>query len=210
MATYAQLKARIIEEMVRSDLEDTYASALATHIERACEFFSDERFWFNALVTTATTETGTATVDVPSNMRRVDRVTIPALDVEVREVLLTQLCDGDETSIPGEYAYNNDTLQFFPVPDAVYTLRLVGLAQIDAPSADDDANAWTTEAYDLIVARAKMTLYRDLFRDPEGVQMQLGALQEALSRLKRETARRLETPLRAHDYMRATFNITTG
>lgn len=210
MATYADLKDRIVTELVRDDLNDTYAGSLTTHIARACEYFSDEKFWFNAIVATASTASGVATVSVPASVRRVERVTIPALGIEVREVGLTDLCDRTDRSVPWEYSYYNDTLQFYPVPDAVYSLRLVGLAQIDAPVDDTDENAWTEEAYDLITARVKMTLCRDLFRDPDAVQMHIGAVQEALSRLKRETAQRLETPLRANDYRRAIFDMMIG
>jgi len=210
MATYAELKTRIVTEMVRSDLDDTLATQLATHIARACEYFSDERFWFNAIVTTTPTVSGTATVSVPATVRRVDRVSIPALGTDLREVALSALDDGDTQAMPSEYAYSGDSLQFYPIPDQAYTLRLVGIAQINAPSDDTDENAWTDEAQDLIVARTKMTLFRDQFRDPEGAQMAMGAVQEALARLKRETARRLETPLRANGYGFGRFNWRTG
>lgn len=210
MATYAELKTRIVTEMVRSDLETTLATQLATHIARACEYFADERFWFNAAIATVNTTAGVQSVNVPASMRRVDRVSIPAYDTNLAEVILTALDDEDTQAIPSEYAYYNNQLYFTPIPDAVYSLRLVGLAQIDAPVNDNDQNVWTTEAQDLIVARAKMTLYRDQFRDPEGAQMALGATQEALDRLKRETARRLETPLRPVGWGTSGFNWKTG
>lgn len=209
MATYAQIKSRIVAEMVRDDLNDTYADLLVTHIERACEYFSDERFWFNAIVASAETVAGVATVDVPATVRRVDRVSIPAYSLDLLEAQLAQIDDSSVQSIPAWYAYNNDSLQFQPIPDAAYALRIVGLRQIDAPTNDDDENEWTDEAQDLIVARVRFTLCRDLFRDPEGAQMALGAIKEALQRLKRETARRLETPLRSNR-QRSAFNWRTG
>ena len=210
MATYAKMKTRIVTEMVRSDLEDTLATQLTTHIARACEYFSDERFWFNAIVTTASTTASQQTVDVPATVRRVDRVSIPAYSTNLEEYTLAAIDDNDVESLPSRYAYHNDAIYLWPIPDAAYTLRIVGLSQINAPVDDTDENAWTDEAQDLIVARVKMTLYRDQFRDPEGAQMAMGAVQEALARLSRETARRLETPLRPAPFAGTRFNITTG
>lgn len=213
MATLGDLKTRIKTEMVRTDLDDELASTLALHIQRACEFFADERFWFNAYIGSLSTIPGSRTVDVPVSIRRVDRVSIPSLLVEVREVLLTEFPDFIASSIPQVYAYDNDALIMYPTPDQAYSLRLVGTKQIDAPVNDSDSNEWTNEAQDLIVARAKMTLYRDQFRDLEGVEIAKSATQEELTRLKRETARRLEIPLRPR-YPRFSrsdrINIYTG
>ena len=113
------------------------------------------------------------------------------------------------SGLPDRYAYYNDTLKLYPVPDAVYAMEITGLAQIAAPAADGDSSAWTNEAQDLIVARASFTLYRDQFRDTTGAQIAAGAAAEALGRLKRETARRLTTPLRAGRPRRG-FNINHG
>lgn len=211
MATLAEIKTRIIAETNRDDLADDLASQLILHIQRACEFFADEHFWFNAIVTTANTTPGSDLVAVPATVRRVERLTIPAQFAEVVEVQLGQIevLDGAQTALPWRYAYYNNQLKLWPIPDQAYTLQITGLAQIDAPAADGDSNAWTEEAQDLIVARASMTLYRDQFRDTDGVQLAASASKEALARLKRETGRRLRTPLRACA-PRQPFNINAG
>jgi len=206
MATLADLKTRIIAEMVRDDLSDDLASQLLIHIQRACEFYADEKFWFNSLVTTVATVASTQTVDVPATMRRVDRVTVPAYGTELIEVTLQDLDFGTEESLPRGYAYYNDALKLYPTPDAVYTLQLTGIAQVAAPALDADDSIWTDEAQDLIVARTKMTLYRGQFRDPEGTQLAIAEVQEVFNKLKRETARRLETKLRPRHRRRA-YNI---
>jgi hypothetical protein len=199
MATYAELKTRIITEMVRDDLSDDLATQLTTHIARACEYYANQRFWFNAIVTTVNTVANTATVAIPTTVRRIDRLTIPANYVELIESTLPDLDDVGHTTVgrPERYAYYNDYVRLYPVPDAIYTLRIYGTAQIAAPSSDSDTNVWTTEAQDLIVAHTKMTLSRDQFRDPEGTQLFMGAVQDSLTRLRRETAQRLRTQLRA-------------
>jgi hypothetical protein len=209
MPTLADLKTRIITEMQRDDLSDTLATQLLTHIQRACEYYSDERFWFNALIANVNTVASVATVTVPSTFRRVDRVTIPAYTQDLIEVALGDIPIETVNSIPRGYAYYNDTLRLYPVPDAVYTLELTGMAAIAAPALDADTNAWTNEAQDLIVARAKMTLFRAQFRDPEGTQLAIAETQEAFARLKRETSRRLATKLRALE-RKQPFDINVG
>lgn len=199
MATYAELKTRIIAEMVRDDLSDDLADQLTTHIARACEYYANQRFWFNDIVTTVNTVASTATVAIPSTVRRIDRLTIPANYTELIESTLPDLDDVDHpaTARPERYAYYNDYVRLYPVPDGVYTLRIYGIAQIAAPTSSSDTNVWTTEAQDLIVAHTKMTLSRDQFRDPDGTQLFMGAVQDALRRLQRETAQRQRTSLRA-------------
>ena len=85
MATLADLKTRIIAEMVRDDLADDLAAQLLIHIQRACEYYADELFWFNSLVASVNTVASTATVNIPVTFRRVDQVVIPAYYTELKE-----------------------------------------------------------------------------------------------------------------------------
>lgn len=213
MATLADLKTRIVTEMVRDDLLDDLAAQLQLHIQRACEHYADTRFWFNARVDWANTTPGSAFIDIPNSLRRVDRVTIPAQYVELQEFTLDGLePDGPSPSgRPERYAYYNDQLMLDPVPNALYTLRLIGLARIAPPASDGASNAWTNEAQDLIAARVKATLYRSQYRDPAGAELAMVDEREAYDRLRRETGKRLKTPRRAElSGSGRPFNITTG
>ena len=69
MATFADLKARITAEMKRDDLQDDTPNLLVKHIQDACEFYSDTKFWFNSILTTVTTTANVATVTIPSTVR---------------------------------------------------------------------------------------------------------------------------------------------
>lgn len=209
MATYAQMKARIASEMVRDDIASggDSESILETHIAQACEYYADRKFWFNSILTTATTSASTATVSIPATVRIVERVTIPAYDIQLREVILRKLDDDTDTGLPCRYSYYNNSLRFWPIPDQAYTLNIYGIAQVDAPSSDSDENIWTTEAYNLIVGHTKMTLARGLFRDTDGALLWQAEVQDALSRLQRETAKRLDTPLGGRS--RGRYRITS-
>lgn len=206
MTTLSDLKTRIIAETNRDDLSDTLATQLLTHIQRACEFYADEKFWFNSLVATTPTVASTQTIDIPATFRRVDQVTVPAYNLDLTEETLLNMPIYPVYALPDRYAYYNDQLTLYPIPDAVYTLELTGIAKVTAPALDADTSIWTNEAQDLIVARAKMTLYRGQFRDPEGTQLAIAEVQEVFNKLKRETARRLETKLRPR-MSRRPYNI---
>ena len=198
MATLGELKTRIVTEMDREDLSEEIPVVLAGHIDDAIEFFSDEKFYFNSLVTRADCTAATVTMAIPSGIRRIDKLTIPSVYIEVREITLAELerLQDGVFAQPRYYAYYNDEIRFWPVPDRAYTLEFTGLAQIAAPASDADSNVWTTTCAALITNRAKMTLARDVFRDPDGVQLYGSAANESLKRLKRETARRLVAPRR--------------
>lgn len=213
MATLGEIKTRIITELSRDDLNDTLADQLAIHIDRAIEHYGRLRFWFNAAVVTFTTTPGNPLTAIPSSLRRIDRLTIPANRVDLQEVILPEVDDVEAQTqgVPAFYAYQNDYVRLSPVPAAAYTLTAYGLARVDVPASDADSNVWTNEAQDLIVNHTKMTLCRDQFRDPEGAQMAMGATQDALTRLRRETAERLRAPVRARSdapWSRARFDWT--
>lgn len=213
MTTYTlgNLKTRVIAETDRDDmgageaLEDTLALCIA----RAIEHYAHEPFWFMRDSGTASTTSGTNYVTTPYAVRVPDMVSysaVPLMEVGIGDIEF--LTDSGQ---PTRWAPNGDRIYLWPIPDAVYSLDVFGSGQIDAPEDDNDETVWTNEAYDLIAARTRFLLYRDVFRDAEGVQFAGQAEQEALSKLRRETRRRNATPLRAigdEPYAaRSTYNI---
>lgn len=200
MVTFATQKTRIATEMTRADLAASGAleTLLEQHYQDAVEHYANEKFWFNSIRTTVNTVASTATVAVPSTVRAVERVRIDAYDSELIEVTLDKLSDySASVGIPTHYAYYNDNLRFHPVPDAIYTLTIYGVAKVAAPTTGSDDTIWTNEAAPLIRAHTKMTLYRSVFRDAEGTQLALAEVKDAHARLRRETAKRLLTPIQA-------------
>lgn len=199
MADLTALKLEIATELARDNIASggDLESTLLKHIQDACEYFSDTKFWFNSIVTSVNTVAGTQTVSIPSTVRIVERVTHPAHDTDLREVVIGALDDDSTQAAPCRYSYYNDSLRLYPIPDAIYTLNLYGIAAVAAPSSGTDSSIWTNQASRLIRARTKQTLCRGVFRDPEGAQLAQAEVSEELARLKRETARRLVAPLRA-------------
>ncbi|MGE5721542.1 MAG: hypothetical protein ACM3YM_03700 [Sphingomonadales bacterium] len=191
------LMSRIIDETDRDDLGSggALSNQLALCIERAIEFYSDEAFWFNRAAATATTANGSATVPLPSEIRAAD--TVSCNGCALRKVPVRDLEYRTESGRPSLWAMDGDAIRLWPTPDAAYPIGIYGVARIDPPGSDGAANAWTTEAQDLIAARTRFLLFRDVLRDGEGAQLAAQAEGEAIDRLRRETRRRAVTPLRS-------------
>lgn len=213
MATLAELKTRIRLETNKDDIAASgeAAQALTDALTRAVEYYSTEQFWFNRASGSTNTVAGTATIALPSGVR------YPTLAAYLQEPLIKTDLDKIEhlttTGLPQYWAENESLIQLYPVPDAVYAIKIYGLASTALPD-DAASNIWTSEALDLICARAKFILYRDIWRDMEGVQLAASAEGEALSRLRKETRRRGIAPLRSRGdepwSARSSFNINRG
>ena len=66
---------------------------------------------------------------------------------------------------PAEWAYFANQIRLYPIPDAAYPVRASRTTRI-ALVNDNDSNAWTNDAYDLIRSEAKLILARDTLHDP--------------------------------------------
>lgn len=209
MVAWSTQLTRIATEMTRTDLGSSGSlyTTLQQHYQDAVEFYANEKFWFNSIKTTVDTVASTQAVTVPATVQTVERLTIPAYGFELQEVTLAELPTSTGTAIPSHYCYYNDTLLLWPIPDAVYTLGVYGVAYVAAPTNTTDDTIWTNQAAPLIRAHTKMTLARGVFQDPEYTQLALAETKDALDTLKRETAKRLETPLRNPRRAGSRYNI---
>lgn len=190
MATLGELKARIISETNRDDLRagEELEATLGLSIARAIEHFSDESFWFNRERASAASSPGADFINLPYSVRVAQQV---ACEGEpLRKVPPDRIGSDTHSGRPRRWAESNDRILLSPTPDRAYGLTVSGVAQIDAPEDDSDENGWTREAQDLIAARTRFLLYRDVFRDFEGTQLAAQAEGEALAKLQRETRRR--------------------
>lgn len=194
MATYSDLKQRIVSEMTRDDLEDDLSALLETHIARAIEYYQGDQFWFN--YGSATVSASAAEVAMPATMRVIDSVRTPDGNLLTKVGLEEILASTATSGTPTHYAEFGDGIYVYPTPSSAVTLTLYGTKYITPPSTGTDSNAWTNAAQDLISSHTQTTLYREKFRDDNGVARARAATSDAYIRLKAETSRRNETPLR--------------
>jgi hypothetical protein len=97
---------------------------------------------------------------------------------------------------PTDYSQVNQTLHIWPTPNVAYPL-IMQVVQDVFPALDysDDtsSNEWTNIGAPLIKACVKKMLYRDQFRDQFGYQMAVSDENEAYSKLRGESNKRIGT-----------------
>lgn len=92
---------------------------------------------------------------------------------------------------PYEWAYFNRQIRLYPIPDRLYTVRMqINPYRLDPIVNAEDTNAWFTEAFDMIKARAKYILNKDTLKDAAMAAEALNDFQDAKDSLKAETSRR--------------------
>lgn len=213
MATLTELQTRIILDTNRDDLSGDLAQALTDSIADAVENYADELFWFNRKAGNVSTIASAATVALPSGMRIPQVVTYlgTALQKVPLDVIEAQYnASTPVTGVPSKWAEDEGTIHLYPTPDAVYTLATYGIAEIGVPASGAASNEWTTEAFRLILGEAKKILYRGPLRDAEGLQFANDEVEEALTKLRRETRRRGVASLVTDLPVPSAFNIVTG
>lgn len=202
MSTLAIMKARVADELARSDLTSQIAYAITDAIER----YQQDRFWFNesrdvTFPTVASQEyyTSSDNANIP-NLYAIDYV-VTTVGSNVHE--LKQLDPGEiellsdngtQTGEPYAYAYFQKKIRLYPVPNAVYTIRVAGHVKVAAPASDSEAdNVWMTDAERLIRSRAKYELAVHVLKDAEMAVAMTGAVTEAYDLLKGRTNRQVGT-----------------
>lgn len=191
MATLGDLKARIADELLKRNL----TAQISAHISRAIEFYAGRRWWFNTGRMTGAVVSGSEYSPLPTGTRLIDTVIVGSIilerrdssDIEEWETLAVS------TGQPTDYTVEGSNLRLYPRPDAAYGLVINGTFDLPALATDGDSNAWTNDAQDLIAARARMTLCRDVLRDPDGAALAASAVNEAETDLQMKTIRRLGT-----------------
>lgn len=177
--TYADLTARIADEISRSDLTSQIALATLS----AVAFYEKKRFYFNEMrsltfSTVAAQEFYTSSDAAGiAQLTAIDsvRITISTNDVYGLEPIDYDYLDAISQSStvdqgqPTNYAYFGRQFRLYPIPDDVWTIRVSGVKSLTALSSGTDSNAWTTvaDAEALIRARAKFDLYSNVIRDDD-------------------------------------------
>lgn len=97
----------------------------------------------------------------------------------------------DASGMPAHYCYFGQRLRLQPIPDRSYLIRLqVGPFRLADIQTSTDSNAWFTEAFDMVKARAKYQLYKDFLKDAALAAAALADFNEEQQALAAETSRR--------------------
>jgi hypothetical protein len=213
MATFAALKSEVAADLSRAvDYVNNavFTSQVENAVLDAIEMHSVERFWFNETRgATFSTVDGTANYTVTSAISGTSTDSTTIADFITLEYIQfaqsatskyrldwvdgTEMEDLQESATEGQpicYSYYDKQFWLYPIPDGVYTVRVAGHFLMEALSSDDDTNAWTTTARNLIRATARKFLYGRVVKDyPKAQVAELDEMRE-LERHRAETCRR--------------------
>jgi len=191
--------AEMADDMERSD-----STAFAAKVNAAIRHYQPRRFWFNesrsvTFDTVASTDIYSFTT-IGTEFYKIDGIYVTIAAGDVRELdrvdysYLERIASADTTTgEPDVYAYINRAIRLWRNPAAVYSTRILGHVKLAAPATDDEANnLWMTEAYDLIMSRAKAELYAHRYEDPNNAAVMQQAEASALNRLRGNTTDKVQ------------------
>jgi len=190
MSTFVQMRTVIADDLDRSDLTTQINRA----INRAILHYEKEPFWFKETVTTFATVDGTkkygTAQGIPSDIAEIDYLEIAITSNDERKITrrsyayLENIDASHFEGQPTDWAWYDDAIYLYPIPDGVYTINISYKKTYTTLSADADTNDWTTEAEDLIEARALWTLYARTLKNDEEANKYKGIELEALEALR--------------------------
>nr|WP_053944601.1 hypothetical protein [Bartonella ancashensis] len=100
-------------------------------------------------------------------------------------------CTNPLQGIPIFYTFWKQKIGLFPTPHSVETVRLYWVPfYLGKAEGMQNVSPWFIYAFDLIKARAKYELYKNILKDPEYAAVSFNDFQEQLQILRIETSRR--------------------
>lgn len=202
MATYADLQNRIADELGgRTDLlspsPNMTFSPIQLAIQDSVSFWENERFYFNeyrtagAFSTVVGQEFYTASdwADI-ATIWHIDKLSVlisgnryfmvPRTEQWMEDISINPSWSGQ----PVDYAYYNYQLRFYPIPNGVYPVNVLGTKKFTQLVNNADTNVWTNDAEPMIRATAKQYLYRDTILDDQKAASMGASAQQQFTSLK--------------------------
>lgn len=211
MSTYSQLQYRIADELggrveLLSPSTGEVLSPIQLAIQDAINFWANDRFYFNEYRTAGAFSTVVGQEFYTSadwadieTIQHIDKLSILIsgnryfMTGRTAQYMEDISINPSWSGQPIDYSYYNFQLRFYPIPNGVYPVNVLGTKLFSTLSGASDTNVWTTDAEALIRLTAKQYLYRDtILDDAKAAAMEAGANQQASS-LKGETFKKSAT-----------------
>jgi len=203
MATLADLKTRIADELARADL----TSQIALAIRSATDHYARQRFWFNEYTFTFNTVaeqefyTSSDSADI-GQMAMIDEVRITVNNSTYTLIrrdwgyLENIQSNSSYTGDPTDWVWYQEKIRLYPIPFTARAIQVSGVRKETASSLSGSTSGsgsgiWTNEGEALIRTRAKFELYADVIKDPEMAEVQKQRERDELKALTDETVQRV-------------------
>lgn len=191
MADLLDLQNSIADYLQRTDL----TAQITTAINRAIASYSTEDFWFTQTTgtfnTIASQESYTTADGVPSNIREITymRMTVGTSFYRMKQRQIQFIEDrnpNNNVGRPSDFCYYGQSIYFNPIPSGVFAMTLWYRKNYIPLSSSTDTNDFTTttEALNLIEAKALWWLNKYIIRDPQGAADNLEMEANALAILR--------------------------
>ena len=221
MATYLDMQTRIADELINDG--DISTAQIKNAIQSTIADYAGEGFWFNEATATLNTVANqelyssadlSAIPDIIKiiSLRIVNSGTYTTYINGITNDQIEDIQDGTLFGQPELYSRFANKIRLFPIPDAVYALKLSYISTLATLSADADTNAWMNEAEEVIRQGAKKRLATDILHSDEIAQRCAVMENKAYDGLRMENRnRRPQNFLRTElPLPRRGFNINSG
>lgn len=201
MATYKDLQDRInLDYLNRMTLMPEVKRAIAIAIRT----YEANRYWFNETSVALFASAFQPAIDVPADFLEPIRLELTVgggtSEVPRRELeQIREIAMNSPTSQPTHYTYYGDQLVLSATPNDTYSGTLYYVRSLPALVADDDTNAWTNEAANLIAHCATLELMTGVLQvtDTQKIARHQMLLQMAERELNTRNSTRLTHRLRS-------------
>jgi len=214
------MRSRIADELVNDG--DISTSQINNAIQSAIADYAGEQFWFNEAVGTFSTVssqelyTSAALSDIPTiikilSLRIANTGSYATYINGVSNDIIEDMQDGTLFGQPRFYSRFANKIRLYPIPDAVYSMKISYISTFTALSADADTNAWMTDGEEVIRQAAKKRLATDILSDDALAQRCAVMEDKAYDGLRMENRnRRSQQLMRTEIASPRTFNINNG
>ncbi|WP_455478006.1 hypothetical protein V3565_04455 [Bartonella sp. B10] len=194
-------------EIIQDEIDDTtseYLEQIQNSIFTAMRFCTQESFFFNEKkVVTFKTQIGKIWYGQQDGFFLEPNMVLDSVFLETHsatqiqlfyksiELLQQQYGSHSSQGTPYFYTCSDQKIGLFPTPQDVYDVRFFCTIGYDkGKSIIQNDSPWMMYAFDLIKARAKYELYKNILKDPEGAASAFNDFQEQVKALRIETSYR--------------------
>ena len=185
--------------------DSTIPTQIIDKILEAIDYYDGERFYFNEdqsiVYTTSNSQEFYTSVDWSGidTIRHIDSVKVQysggrfPLRAATWDEMERASTTTTNVGVPTYYAYYQQRLRLYPIPNQAYTIQMAVLQQLATLSLTTQSNAWVVDGFNMIKARAKALIYAHIKDDPQQAQKFEYIADQEYKALKAQTRNRIAT-----------------